>query len=126
MGCLISHVLNKDYFISIFTERNYEGMHPNIYLLIVISQVFKERNGIMKRTTKLRKRLLHSHSQPTLNKLLTIEENIITSHINELFHEEAIAVAKIKEYQNLFFLDMQRGSLLPNRRLDHSIPIMVV
>ena len=47
----------------------------------------------MKRRTKL-KNLLLSHSQPTLNKLIAIEEDIITSHINELSHEEAIAVAK--------------------------------
>ena len=51
---------------------------------------------MMKRKTKLRKSLHRSHSQQTLNKLLAIEENIITSHINELSHEEAIAVAKIK------------------------------
>ena len=63
----------------------------------------------MKRRTKLRKSLLCSHSQPTLNKLMAIEEDIITSHINELSHEEAIAIA-----------------LLPNRKLDHYILIMVV
>ena len=80
---------------------------------------------MMKRRTKLRKSLLHSHSQQTLNKLMAIEEAIITSHINEHSHEEAIAVAKIKEDHN-FFLDMQRGSLLPNRKLDHFILIMVV
>ena len=51
---------------------------------------------MMKRRTKLRESLLHSHSQQTLNKLMAIEEAIITSHINELSHEEAIAVAKIK------------------------------
>ena len=34
---------------------------------------------------------------------MAIEEDIITSHINELSHEEAIAVAKIKEYLNFFF-----------------------
>ena len=56
---------------------------------------------------------------------MAIEEAIITSHINELSHEEAIAVAKIKEGPNSF-LDMQRGSLLPNRKLDHFILIMVV
>ena len=75
---------------------------------------------MMKRRTKLRKRLLRSHSQPTLNKLLTSEKHIITSHINERSHEEIIAVAKIKEVPYLF-LDMQRGSLSPNRILDHSI-----
>ena len=57
---------------------------------------------------------------------MAIEENIITSHINEHSHEEAIAVAKIKEDYNFFFLDMQRGSLLPNRKLGHFIMIMVV
>ena len=31
---------------------------------------------------------------------MAIEEAIITSHINELFHEEVIAVAKIKEDPN--------------------------
>ena len=73
-------------------------------LLIVVSQVFfKERKGMMKRRTKPRKSLLRSHSQPTLNKLMAIEEDIITSHINELSHEEAIAVAKIKEDPNFFF-----------------------
>ena len=56
---------------------------------------------MMKRRTKLRKSLLHS--QPTLNKLMAIEEDIITSYINELSREEAIAVAKIKEDPNFFF-----------------------
>ena len=73
-------------------------------LLIVLSQVFfKERKGMMKRRTKLRKSLLRSQSQPTLNKLMAIEEDIITSHINELSHEEASAVANIKEDPNFFF-----------------------
>ena len=80
---------------------------------------------MVKRRTKLRKSLLRSHSQPTLNKLIAIEEDIITSHINELSHEETIAVAKIKEDPN-FFIDMQGGSLSPNRKLDHYILIMVV
>ena len=79
----------------------------------------------MKRRIKLRKSLLHSHSQQTLNKLMAIEDASITSHINELSHEEAIDVAKIKEDPN-FFLDTQRGSLLSNRKLDHFILIMVV
>ena len=39
--------------------------------------------------------------------------------------KEVIVVAKIKEDPN-FFLDMQRGSLLPNRKLGHFILIMVV
>ena len=42
--------------------------------------------------------MFRSHSQPTLNKLLTIEEHIITSHIKESSHEEAIVVAKIKDF----------------------------
>ena len=54
-----------------------------------ISSFYKERKGMMKRRTKLRKSLLHSHSQQTLNKLMAIEEAIITSHTNELSHEEA-------------------------------------
>ena len=58
---------------------------------------------MMKRRTKLRKGLLHSHSQQTLNKLMAIVEDIITSHINELSHEEDIAVAKIKEDPNFLF-----------------------
>ena len=68
-----------------------------------ISSFYKERKGMMKRRTKLRKSLLHSHSQQTLNKLMAIEEPIISSHINEHSHEEAIAVAKIKEDPNFFF-----------------------
>ena len=66
---------------------------------------------MMKRRTKLRKSLLRSHSQPTLNKLMAIEEDIITSHINELSHEEAIAVAKIKEDPNFFFRYAKRFSI---------------
>ena len=58
---------------------------------------------MMKRRTKLRKSLLRSLSQPTLNKLMAIEEDISTSHINDLSHEEAIAVSKIKEDHNFFF-----------------------
>ena len=58
---------------------------------------------MMKRRTKLRKSLLHFHSQQTLNKLIAIEEDIVTSHINEVSHEEAIAVAKINEDPNFFF-----------------------
>ena len=57
-----------------------------------------------------------------MNKLMVIGEDIITSHINELSHEEAIIVAKIKEDPN-FFLNMQSGSLLPNRNF---ILLMVV
>ena len=48
-----------------------------------VSSFFKESKGMMKRRTKLRKILLRSHSQPTLNKLIAIEEDIITSHIND-------------------------------------------
>ena len=66
---------------------------------------------MMKRRTKLRKSLLRSHSQPTLNKLMAIEEDIIASHINELSHEEAIAVAKIKEDPNFFFRYAKRFSI---------------
>ena len=65
---------------------------------------------MMRRRTKLRKSLLCYHSQQTLNKLMAFEEDIIISHINELSHEEAIAVAKIKEDPN-FVLDMQRFSI---------------
>ena len=61
--------------------------------------------------TKHRKSLLHSHSQPTLNKLMANEEYIITSHINELSQEEANAVAKIKEDPNLFFRYAKRFSI---------------
>ena len=71
---------------------------------------------MMKRRTIRRKSLLRSHSQPTLNKLMAIEEVIITSHINEISHEETIAITKIKE---------DPGSLSPNRKLDHYILIMV-
>ena len=76
-----------------------------------VSIFFKERKGMMKRRTKLWKSLLRSHSQPTLNKLMAIEEDIITSHINELSHEEAIAVAKIKEDPNFFFRYAKRFSI---------------
>ena len=73
-----------------------------------ISSFYKERKGMMKRRTKLRKSLLHSRQ--TLNKLMAIEEAIIiiNSHINEHSHEEAIAVAKIKE-------DPKKDFLLGNR-----------
>ena len=66
---------------------------------------------MMKRRTKLRKSLLHSHSQQTRNKLMAIEEAIISSHINELSHEEAIAIAKIKEDPNFFFRYAKRLSI---------------
>ena len=46
-----------------------------------ISSFYKERKGMMKRRTKLRKSLLHSHSQQTLNKLMAIEEAIIVISI---------------------------------------------
>ena len=42
---------------------------------------------------------------------MTIEEAIITSHINELFHEEAIAAAKIKEDPNFFFRYAERFAI---------------
>ena len=42
---------------------------------------------------------------------MAIEEAIITSHINELSHEEAIAVAKIKEDPNFFFRYAKRFSI---------------
>ena len=123
-GALFSLVLNEDYFNVFMREITKVCTLMVLDLLIVVSQDFKERKGMMKRRTKLRKSLLRSHSQPTLNKLMAIEEDIITSHINELSHEEGIAVAKKKE--DLSFLDMQRGSLSPNRKLDHYILIMVV
>ena len=66
---------------------------------------------MMNRRTKFRKSLLHSHSQQTLNKLMAIEKNIITSHINEHSHEEAIAVAKIKEVPNFFVRYANRFSI---------------
>ena len=49
-----------------------------------ISSFYKERKGMMKRRSKLRKSLLHSQQ-------------------TGLSHEEAIAVAKIKEDPNFFF-----------------------
>ena len=48
---------------------------------------------------------------PCLNKLMATEEDIITSHINELSHEEAIAVARIKEDHNFFFRYATRFSI---------------
>ena len=42
---------------------------------------------------------------------MAIEEDIIISHINELSHEEAIAVAKIKEDPNFFFRYAKRFSI---------------
>ena len=128
--CLFSLVLNEHYFnvfireitkvcIQIVPKARSTHCH-------ISSFFYKKRKGMMKRRTTIRKSLLHSHSQQTLNKLMAIEEDIITSHINELSHEEAIAVAKIKEGPNFFFLDMQRGSLLPSRKLGHFILIMLV
>ena len=113
-GALFSLVLNEDYFNVFMREIT------KVCTKIVpkarsthcrVSSFFKERKGMMKRRTKLRKSLLRSHSQPTLNKLMTIEEDIITSHINELSHEEAIAVAKIKEDPNFFFRYAKRFSI---------------
>ena len=113
-GALFSLVLNEDYFNVFMREIT------KVCTQIVpkarsthcrVSSFFKERKGMMKRRTKLRKSLLHSHSQPTLNKLMAIEEDIITSHINELSHEEAIAVAKIKEDPNFFFRYAKRFSI---------------
>ena len=80
----------------------------------------------MKIRTKHRKSLLRSHSQPTLNKLLAIEEDIITSHINELSHEEAIAVAKIKEDSNFFFWICKEVLYYQTGNWTYSILIMVV
>ena len=57
---------------------------------------------------------------------MAIEKDIIPSSINELADEEAIAVAKITEDPNFFFLHMQRGSLLSNKKLGHFILIMVL
>ena len=42
---------------------------------------------------------------------MAIVEAIITSHINELSHEEAIAVAKIKKDPNFFFRYAKRFSI---------------
>ena len=113
-GALFSLVLNEVYFNVFMREIT------KVCTQIVpkarsthcrVSSFFKERKGMMKRRTKLRKSLLRSHSQPTLNKLMAIEEDIITSHINELSHEEAIAVAKIKEDPNFFFRYAKRFSI---------------
>ena len=111
-GALFSLVLNEDYFNVFMREitkvctkivPKAKSTHCHI------SSFYKERKGMMKRRTKLRKSLLHS--QQTLNKLMAIEEAIITSHINEHSHEEAIAVAKIKEDPNFFFRYAKRFSI---------------
>ena len=62
--------------------------------------------------------MLHSHSQPNLNKLMAIEEVIITSHTNELSHEEAIAVAKIKEDPTFFFRYAMRFSITKFHKIE--------
>ena len=111
-GALFS--LNEDYFNVFMREITKVCIQLSIKLdlLIVIPQIFfKERKGIMKRMTKLRKSLLRSHSLQTLNKLIAIEEDIITNHINELSHEEAIDVAKIKEDPNFFYRYAKRFSI---------------
>ena len=113
-GALFSLVLNEDYFnvfmreiTKVCTEIVPKAKSTHCH----ISSFYKERKGMMKRRTKLRKSLLHSHSQQTLNKLMAIEEAIITSHNNEHSHEEAIAVAKIKEDPNFFFRYAKRFSI---------------
>ena len=113
-GALFSLVLNEDYFnvfmreiTKVCTEIVPKAKSTHCH----ISSFYKERKGMMKRRTKLRKSLLHSHSQQTLNKLMAIEEAIISSHINEHSHEEAIAVAKIKEDPNFFFRYAKRFSI---------------
>ena len=77
-GALFSLVLNEDYFNVFMREIT------KVCIQIVpkarsthchISSFYKERKGMMKRRTKLRKSLLHSHSQQTLNKLMAIEED---------------------------------------------------
>ena len=55
--------------------------------------------------------MMKRRTKPTLNKLMAIEEDIITSHINELSREEAIGVAKIKEDPNFFFRYAKRFSI---------------
>ena len=99
-GALFSLVLNEDYFnvfmreiTKVCTEIVPKAKSTRCH----ISSFYKERKGMMKRRTKLRKSLLHSHSQQTLNKLMSIEE--------------AIAVAKIKEDPNFFFRYAKRFSI---------------
>ena len=75
---------------------------------------FKERKGMMKRRTKqskLRKSLLRSHSQPTLNKLMAIEEDIITSHINR--YAKRFSITK----QEIGPLYSDNGSLTNDKKL---------
>ena len=118
-GALFSLVLNEDYcnvFMREITKVCTQMVPKARSAHCHVSSSFKERKGMMKRRTKLRKSLLCSHSQPTLNKLMAIEEDIITSHIN---------VLRLKKILTSF-LDMQRGSLSPNRKLGHYIRIMVV
>ena len=76
-GSLLSLVLNEDYFHVFMREIT------KVCTQIVpkarsthcrISSFFKERKGMMKRRTKLRKSLLRSHSQPTLIKFMAIVE----------------------------------------------------
>ena len=113
-GALFSLVLNEDYF-NVFmreiTKVSTQIVPKARSTHCCVSSFFKERRDMMKRRTKLRKSLLCSHSQPTLNKLMAIEVDIITSHINELSREEAIAVAKIKEDPNFFFRYAKRFSI---------------
>ena len=94
-GALISLVLNEDSF-NVFMRKI-----TKVCTKIVpkarsthcrVSSFFKERKGMMKRRTKL----LRSHSEQTLNKLMAIE---------------AIAEAKIKEDPNFLFRYAKRFSI---------------
>ena len=56
---------------------------------------------------------------------MAIEEDVISSHINELSHEEAIAVSKIKEGPTFFFRYAKRFSIT-KQEIGYFILILVV
>ena len=69
----------------------------------------KERRVLMRKRTKLSRIILRTPQ--IISQLLSIEEQISSSHLKEKIHEEHVAVSKIKVDPKHFFMYAKRYSI---------------
>ena len=73
------------------------------------SKFQKEHRVLMRKRTKLSRIILHTPQ--IISQLLSIEEQISSSHLKEKIHEEHVAVSKIKVDPKHFFRYAKRYSI---------------
>ncbi len=78
---------------------------------IFVSKYFRERKSLMKKRKKMRDTMLLSPTFSIQSGLLSIEQDILTSHHDESMYNESVAVSKIKEDPNFFFRYAKRFSI---------------